>query len=140
MSMSFKPDHIALNVTDLERSKRFYASCFDARELSKISPLFAELEIGEVRLHLLQNQKPISDMEGPIAHFCLSVPSLNELEKLASRIRESFPGGPGPSIQEAPPLGKGSHLEQRPPIHVMYFRDPDGILIEIRSYETKSGN
>jgi catechol 2,3-dioxygenase-like lactoylglutathione lyase family enzyme len=138
MSM-FKNDHIAVYVSDLERSRHFYTTCFGAKVLSKPSSDFLELQIDEVRLHLLHTQT----LQGPpaearhcngIAHFCLNVHSRADLEVLRDRIRVLNPVENTPAeVKIASPIGD-SHVEAIPPMHVMYFKDPDGILIEIRAY------
>jgi catechol 2,3-dioxygenase-like lactoylglutathione lyase family enzyme len=138
-----KHDHIALAVTNFEKSLEFYLT-LGARVVSKPSDKFVEIVLGDVRLHLIlaSHQSPSPSNPSPfdhprLHHLCLAVDSLTELQDLSLRLNNTKAGQKyGPFlIQESPPLGPGkTHSEERPPLATLYFRDPDGIGLEARCY------
>ena len=155
--MNFESDHIALNVTDQLRSRKFY-ELIGGRIVSKASPYFMEIVIGNQRLHIVTREGVTKDEKNtapavtvnpaivvapPIDHFCLRVSNLVDLEALLNKLngsplladeRQRF----GPlKIIDSPPLGAGAdaQAEECPPLKTLYFRDPDGVGIEIRAYQ-----
>lgn len=134
----FSLDHVALAVTDLDRSRYFYES-LGGVTVSRPSPNFVEVMLGSARLHLVTARR-WAETTGVarIEHFCLAVKSMEELVAFAQRIN-SHPmlEGMGPwQVQESPPLdaNRSGHVEEHVPRATLYFRDPDGIEIEVRFY------
>lgn len=135
-----RSDHTALAVKNLGLSREFY-EFLGGRVVSKPSPHFVEIMLGDLRLHIVRAPEPeerVSEKAPRIEHFCLSVDSTHELEKLRDRVNGcELIKHMGPfEIQESPPLGEGfaGHAEQRPPNRTLYMKDPDGIMIEVRCY------
>jgi hypothetical protein len=97
--------------------------------------------LGDLRLHLVRTDRdrPATPVAAPgLAHFCVSVDSYAELEKVrdllnACPLLEAWAPF---AIETAPMLGEGlaSHCEERPPRHTLYARDPDGVELEVRCY------
>ncbi len=133
-------DHLALSVSDLAASAAFY-EYLGGRRVSKPSPHFIEILLGELRLHLVAAEHAETHAQGAcIDHFCASVASLAELTAIRDLIN-SHPRmqASGPfEIQQSPPMDaeRTGHCEERVPSHTLYFRDPDGIHVEIRAYLT----
>jgi catechol 2,3-dioxygenase-like lactoylglutathione lyase family enzyme len=136
----FDVDHIALHVRDLEASRKFY-TFLGGRVVSKPSPHFLEIMLGAQRIHLLPQAEGPADglVNAGIEHFCLQVPSFRELAEVVERLKmcEQIAHHGPPVIEESPMLGDGldHHSEERPPLKTVYFKDPDGIAIEIRTYK-----
>src|SRR5262249_48671423 len=85
-------DHVNLAVTDLERSRRFYAEVLGLRELERPPyPLpGAWFEVGDGMLHLSVVERAPANPDGPIdsreGHFALRVDDFDaKLESLRSR-------------------------------------------------------
>ena len=133
-----KHDHIALAVSNFEKSLEFYLA-LGAKVVSKPSEKFVEIVLGNVRLHLIlsKNQGSSQSMSPRLDHLCLGVDNLTELTELSKKLNKTSAGQKyGPFlVQESPPLGPGqTHSEERPPLATLYFRDPDGIGLEARCY------
>ncbi len=135
-----RSDHTALAVKNLGLSREFY-EYLGGRVVSLPSPHFVEIMLGDLRLHFVRATSPnetASDAAPRIEHFCVSVDSIHELEKLRDRVNAcELIKHLGPfEIQESPPLGEGfaGHAEQRPPKKTLYVKDPDGIMMEVRCY------
>ena len=135
---AFRSDHIALAVRDLAASRRFYEA-LGGRTVSKPSPHFLEIMLGEQRLHLLPeaSRDVAADDSIRIDHFCVAVESVAALEAYAAYLRllPELAGRPI-AVTESEALGEGlgDHCEERPPLKTLYFADPDGIRIEVRAY------
>lgn len=135
----FKTDHTALAVGDLCASSAFY-QYLGGVVVSKPSPHFVEILLGDLRLHLVRatGEPAPSAARTGIDHFCLAVADIATLEEVCIRIN-NYPAlaGRGPfAIEDSSPLGADlvEHSEQRPPLKTLYMQDPDGINIEIRTY------
>ncbi len=135
---AFLTDHIALAVRDLAASRRFYEA-LGGRTVSKPSPHFLEIMLGEQRLHFLPEARRDASVtdEVRIDHFCVAVESVTALEEYAACLR-ALPELEGRRIEveDSERLGAGlrEHSEERPPLKTLYFADPDGIRIEVRAY------
>lgn len=139
-------DHAAIAVRNLAQSQSFYER-LGGITLSRPSKKFVEIELGDLRLHLVKMQKidvrelvesELSEAGCPrIDHLCLKVGSMAEMKELKLRAE----GHPACqrwalfSIIDSPPLGQfGESVEKTQPLKCMYLRDPDGISIEVRCY------
>lgn len=134
----FKADHIALNVADLGRSKSFYES-LGGRVVSKPSPHFLEMMLGDLRLHILPVQgDPRATATHGLDHMSVNVESVAQLEQVRDLLNDSpLVAAWAPfAIEESTMLGDGlsEHAEERPPRKTLYAKDPDGIVLEIRCY------
>jgi catechol 2,3-dioxygenase-like lactoylglutathione lyase family enzyme len=121
-------DHCVIAVSDWARSNRFYERVLGA-EIDQKDEYFGHYRFGEWQLNVhgphfegLNAQKPVkpgnSDLcfvwPGPIAE------AVDHLERSEVEIEA------GPLEGESGARGKGKHV---------YFRDPDGSLLEFVSYE-----
>ena len=119
-------NHIALQVTDLAKSTRFYQQILG---LDTIPNPFNDgrhtwLQIpGSGHVHLIvpaDQIKPVIPLKN--SHLCFSVPSVNAF---AQKLRAA-----GLPWEDWP--GKAYEITLRPDgIHQLYLRDPDGYWIEI---------
>ena len=126
-------DHIVLNVADVERSLRFYegtlglaAERVDAWRRHEIG--FPSVRISASTLIDLVKADSPGDGQPNLAHFCLVTdsPTLDEaIQTLAA----------AGTVVETGPVSRwgarGNALS-------IYFRDPDGNLIELRTYAAVS--
>ena len=141
----FATDHIALMVEDLEKSGSFYGK-LGGHLVSKKSDRFREYLLGDLRLHLVGAYRNTrtddkagsrDSVEIGIHHFCLRVESVKALTGLRDHLRV-LPemDGQNLDISISPPMGSHSEesVEEFPPVGVLYARDPDGNIIEFRSY------
>jgi catechol 2,3-dioxygenase-like lactoylglutathione lyase family enzyme len=137
-----RSDHTALAVRDLDRSRAFYLN-LGGRVVSKPSPNFLEIMLGDLRLHLVptvarDGATAVDEGAAGIDHFCLSVASVRDLHALCERLNafQRAIGGAPCELVGSPMLGEGfaGHAEERPPLKTLYMRDPDGIQLEIRAY------
>ena len=134
-----KVDHTALAVTDLETSRAFYTTELGGVVVSKPSPRFVEILLGNIRLHLVQADGTAPLAAGPrIDHLCLAVERLDELHAMCRRLNACAAiAARGPyAVEDSPPLGLDGeeHAEERPPTKTLYFHDPDGLGLEVRCY------
>jgi catechol 2,3-dioxygenase-like lactoylglutathione lyase family enzyme len=121
-------DHCVIAVSDWARSNRFYERVLGA-EIDQKDEYFGHYRFGEWQLNVhgphfegLNAQKPVepgnSDLcfvwPGPIGE------AVDHLERSEVEIEA------GPLEGESGARGKGKHV---------YFRDPDGSLLEFVSYE-----
>jgi len=114
-------DHIMLNVTDLERSAKYYRLLFGKEWSSNTNPERLWFQVGGTRLGL-QAVKP---GESPkVDHFCVGVAGYDPaivtagLKELGAEII--------PATDEAQDRPRFRDLE------LLRFRDPNGIIVELR--------
>lgn len=116
-------DHVAIIVTDLDRSKQFYGSVLGLQEVPRPESFDfpgAWYQMGETFLHLLG--KPARDTESP-RHFCLRVPDLKQAAEHLESVR-------WPVRWEARHKIMG--------IDRFFLYDPDGNRIEIQGPELRT--
>ena len=136
----YSVDHIALHVRDLAVSRSFY-EFLGGHVVSKPSPHFLEVMLGSQRIHLVtQADAPSAQrVTAGIDHFCLRVPRIGDLAIVAKKLEgcAMIAHYGRPVIEDSPMLngGRDDHCEERPPLRTLYFKDPDGVNIEIRAYE-----
>lgn len=128
-------DHIVLNVADVQRSLDFYqrhlglaAERVTAWQRGEVG--FPSLRINEATiLDLVASAAPPADQKtANLAHFCVVTES-NDMFAEAETLRAA-----GVQIEEGPKLRSGA----RGNALSIYFRDPDGNLIEVRSYARRA--
>jgi catechol 2,3-dioxygenase-like lactoylglutathione lyase family enzyme len=114
--------HVSINVTDLERAKRFYSGVLGLEEISR--PVFdfpgAWYRLGDRQLHLivhppthtLRGTTEISSREG---HFAIAVRSYDEAR----------------AHLEAAGIPFDARPRSRTPWTQIFLSDPDGNLIEL---------
>lgn len=117
-------NHIALSVSQLERSFRFYQDVIGLDTIpepfhDKRHVWFAVSE--HAHLHLIQNPPPI-EIPSKNTHLCFSVPDVNTFVSVLKNRKIAFEDWPG----------KPSAITTRTDgIHQIYLQDPDGYWIEI---------
>ena len=122
-------DHVALTVSDLERSTEWYQEVFGlvkiaaveegggARRKVVLRHPASGLRIGLVT-HLSRSPDPFDETRIGLDHLSLAVPSQGELEAMQQRLEQL--GARQSPIAE----GLGGAL-------VLVFRDPDNIQLEL---------
>ena len=121
-------DHFAIAVSDLGRSDAFYTDVLGA-EIVDLPRGLRAYRFGErhVSVHS-PGTTPSPPLTNPLApgdgHFCLVWPGLIE-EAVAHLERHGVPLVEGP-VERHGACGQGRSV---------YFRDPDGTLLELISYD-----
>jgi catechol 2,3-dioxygenase-like lactoylglutathione lyase family enzyme len=123
-------DHIVLNVEDVQRSLDFYqrhlglaAERVDAWQRGEVR--FPSLRINESTIiDLVAAPRGTSDDRPNLAHFCV----VTESDDMQAATEEL--GAAGVRVEEGPRVRSGARGDALS----IYFRDPDGNLIEVRSY------
>jgi len=114
-------DHIMLNVTDLERSAKYYRLLFGNEWSKSANPDRMWFQVGGTRLGL-QTVKPGESAK--VDHFCVSVSGYDPvavtagLKELGAEII--------PATDEAQDRSRFRDLD------ILRFRDPNGIVVELR--------
>lgn len=111
--------HVSVGVTDLEKSRRFYAGLLGLTEIPKPSTFGFEVawfELGDQHVHLLAQLHP-----DPMAarHFALNVESLEAAKTVLDER--------GVAYTEGTPI---------PGADRVFIHDPDGNLIELLEWST----
>ncbi|HJX08757.1 MAG TPA: VOC family protein [Actinomycetota bacterium] len=125
-------DHLVLTVASLETTCRFYTECLDFDRVDSSNGPTA-LRFGQQKINVHQAEhtfRPRAQRptEGS-ADFCLiaAVPLSDVVDRLA---RHDVAVELGP-VERHGALG---------PMESIYFRDPDGNLIEVSRYHDRSGS
>ncbi|KHE67370.1 VOC family protein [Halobacillus sp. BBL2006] len=114
--------HVSLQVTDLERSKKFYGEVLGFQE-SNARPEFgfpgAWYQIGETQLHLIVHKegstlRGTTEIDSRDGHFAIRV---KDMESFIDRLE----------TQEIQMLNKPHNKTEW---HQVYISDPDGNIIE----------
>ena len=123
-------DHIVLNVADVERSIAFYAGCLGLRAERVEAWRRGEIRFPSVRIDeatiidLFASPSAPGEGRENLAHFCL-VTDAEELEPVLRELRDA-----GVPIDQETVVRWGA----RGDAWSIYFRDPDGNQIELRTY------
>ncbi len=123
--------HVGVNVTDLERSKRFYHEVLGLEVVAESShrgSRFAYLGTGKDLLVTLweQSQGRYDSQRPGLHHLSFAVPTIAEVKRIEERARQ----------RGAKLIYKGivPHTEERDSGGI-FFEDPDGVRLEVFSPE-----
>ena len=126
-AVAFQTGHVGLNVTDLDRSRRFYEAAFGLETVSvsededrRYAMLAAN---GRLVLTLWQQSEGHFDGARPgLHHLSFEVPSVEEVERAEARVR-----GLGARVFYDGIVAHGEGARSGG----VFFEDPDGIRLEI---------
>jgi lactoylglutathione lyase len=128
--VSARLNHIAVYVSNLENSEKFYHTLFN---LVKIEEPFKDgkhvwFTLGPAgALHLIQgpNAKATHDKN---EHLCFSVPSIDQFIAILNKQKVEYSNWPG---TEKAPTVRVDGVKQ------VYFQDPDGHWLEVNDDKSK---
>lgn len=134
--MNFTMDHIVINVVDMDKILRFYIEILQLQGERLAEYKANRVPFPSVRLtkdtiidlfpqKLWQNTAPQDVCRPNLNHFCLSTDKTS-WETLHSRLQQH-----GVQIDDGPVKRWGAH---GPGVSI-YFRDPEGNVIEVRYYD-----
>lgn len=114
--------HVTIFVRDLERTREFYRTVLGFREIDR-PPIRSEgcwFAVGDLQLHIVVDDQRTDDpLSSDDRHFALTVSEFDQvpekLERLGVRFRSSSR-----------------------PVRQIFFRDPDGNLIELQPSKKQS--
>jgi catechol 2,3-dioxygenase-like lactoylglutathione lyase family enzyme len=134
--------HVGITVRDLERSRAWYTRMFDLEpgpvnhgsgddlarsvQVPNAELTFSMIAIGSTRIEFLEYQEPVGDdfdrrnCDVGAAHVCFQISDVDAAYRELSEKGAVF-SGPPVEITEGPLAGS----------RWAYFRDPDGIQLEI---------
>lgn len=123
----FQTGHVGLNVTNLNRSIRFYQQLFGFEVLGKSEKekeKYAFLGLsGNVTLTLWeQSNQGFQPKEAGLHHLAFGVSSIDQLKNVERRLKENGVSLIYPGIVAHATNSDGAAL---------YFHDPDGIRLEV---------
>jgi catechol 2,3-dioxygenase-like lactoylglutathione lyase family enzyme len=111
--------HININVRDVKRSLRFYRRVFGMKEMFRDGPLvFLTTPGGGDILTLCPAGKSDPVAGGGVSHFGWKIANKKELDRAADEIKRA-----GGKV-----ISRGEHAPGHP---FLYFKDPDGYVIEL---------
>lgn len=125
--MGFALDHVVIRVADLERTRAFYARVLgaEARELS-YGRLGLRLGDAQINLHGPgSTPAPVAAQRAPTGAFDLCFRFEGSPQEAIAHLR-------GAGVE--PELGPVARTGARGDGDSVYFRDPDGNLLELISY------
>ena len=127
-------DHIYITVTDLGRSEEFYDNVMRVLGFRKDNfTLNGDPHVHYFNRHFGYVLRParigsLHDSYSPgLHHFCLRVDTAGEVAQAASELQAT-------GIQTSEPR---VYPEYAPDYHATFFRDPDGIQLEITNYRNE---
>ena len=139
--MTFKMDHIVLNVVDIDKMLTFYTEVLllPSERLEEFKD--HKVPFPSVRLtkdtiidlfpkKLWEKTNPEEVCRPNLNHFCLATDK-DSCEKLQERLKQN-----GVEIDDGPAKRWGAHGSGLS----IYFRDPEGNVIEVRYYDDKEQN
>src|ERR1700745_2804061 len=113
--------HIAIAVSDLDRTLRFYQAVFEVEVMYHKSDFLQVTTPGSSDIIVFEKKKADYGQTGGIAHFGFRLRDAKDIDEMADRIRTA-----GGKI-----IDKGEFVPGEPYI---FFKDPDGYEVEI-AYE-----
>lgn len=108
--------HIALAVTDLEQTKKFYCSVFDMQVMYNEENFIQLTTPGTHDILVFEKKEPAPT--GGIAHFGFRLKDPNDIIEMERRVKQF-----GGTIIEQGEFVKGSPY--------IFLKDPDGYTVEI---------
>ncbi len=124
-------DHTVLRVRDLEASIRFYRDVLGFKHEGKLDPFEVMRVHAGFTIDLVE-----SDPEEPIHYaFSMERPLFNDIHVRLQRLNIPFGNGPHSRENGEPPA---KWAGARGMADALYFDDPSGHIIEIRTYDTKT--
>jgi catechol 2,3-dioxygenase-like lactoylglutathione lyase family enzyme len=127
-SFSITFDHVAISVTDVDRSAEFYKNVLDLQEIKNRSEMggIRWFSIGEGKeLHLISIVKEDVTINKAI-HFALKTPDHDRFVKKLDSLKIPYSNWPGDSDKVTI---RADGIKQ------IFFQDPDGYWIEVNSVE-----
>lgn len=128
--VSARLNHIAVYVSDLEKSEKFYHTLLN---LQKIEEPFKDgkhvwFTLGPAgQLHLIQGPQA-KTAHDKNEHLCFSVPSIDNFIAVLNKQKVDFSNWPG--TEKAPTLRVDG-------VKQVYFQDPDGHWLEVNDDQGK---
>ena len=116
--------HVTIFVRDLERTRKFYDTVLGLREIDRPPIRFKGcwFAIGELQLHVVVDDRRTDDpLFSDDRHFALAVSAFDQVPDKLERLGIPFHGGSTGRVQQ------------------IFFRDPDGNLIELQPLKQPSG-
>ena len=113
--------HIAIAVSDLERTLAFYQKVFEVEVMYHKENFLQVTTPGSNDIIVFEKKKADYGQTGGIAHFGFRLRNAEDIDEMAARISEA-----GGTI-----IDKGEFVPGEPYI---FFKDPDGYEVEI-AYE-----
>ena len=124
-------DHIYIAVTDLGRSEEFYDKVMGVLGFRKNSfTLNSEPHVQYFNRHFgyvlrpARNHFPFDAYSPGLHHFCLRVETPEDVARAAADLQAAGIEASAPQI----------YPEYAPDYHATFFRDPDGIRLEVTNY------
>lgn len=134
--MSLAPFHLAIPVTDLQETRRFYNSILGCSE-GRSSEQWVDINLygHQLVLHMVaekpqDHKNPVDGKSVPVPHFGVVLP-MEDWKALADRLKSQ-----GISFEIEPYIRfEGQPGEQA----TMFFRDPSGNALEFKAFKDLSG-
>ncbi len=134
--MSLAPFHLAIPVTDLQETRRFYNSILGCSE-GRSSEQWVDINLygHQLVLHMVAekpqaHKNPVDGKSVPVPHFGVVLP-MDEWKTLADRLKSQ-----GISFEIEPYIRfEGQPGEQA----TMFFRDPSGNALEFKAFKDLFG-
>lgn len=124
-NFSFKKDHDALLVKDLDKSAGFYAEVFGLKEIYNggLGENYRWFQLNDkVQVHLIKSSEDFKPHKG--AHLALNTDNLEGFMEFLKSKKVHFENWPG----------EASTTNTRPDgIKQIYIKDPDGYWIEVNN-------
>lgn len=127
-------DHIYIAVTDLGRSEEFYDKAMGVLGFRKNSFILnGEPHVQYFNRHFgyvlrpARNRFPHDPYSPGLHHFCLRVETPADVARAAADLRAAGIEASDPQI----------YPEYAPDYHATFFRDPDGIRLEVTNYRAE---
>lgn len=81
--------HISLNVSDVEKSQKFYESLLES-PASKVRPRYANFDLNNPPLKLaIQDGLSLEGGEGKVSHLGIQVPTTDDVDAAIDRLRDA---------------------------------------------------